>query len=111
LFFVAENVRGLLSLDNGRVIQLIINDFKSAGYSVKYKLFNMADFGVPQDRRRVIILGKREELSNEVEPEFPKTTHSKYPNMFHKKWVTISEALQGIPEPNKTTRLKNHICS
>lgn len=70
-FFVAENVKGLLSMDNGQVIKMIINDFESIGYKVDYKLLNAADYGVPQNRERVIIIGNKLGLEN----PFPKPTH------------------------------------
>ena len=58
-FFVAENVKGILNIGKGKVIKLIINDFKKLGYAVDYKLLNAADYGVPQQRERVIIIGNR----------------------------------------------------
>ena len=56
-YFLAENVRGILSLDDGNAIKTIVRDFKNANYRVKYKLFNLADYGVPQAELRVIIAG------------------------------------------------------
>jgi DNA (cytosine-5)-methyltransferase 1 len=66
--FLAENVKGLLLLDNGRAMQTIISDFEKSGYYVKYKLFNTADYGVPQTRERVIIVGIRKDLENKFVP-------------------------------------------
>lgn len=63
-FFVAENVKGLLSMQNGRVISMIIRDFRSLGYSVDYRILNAADYGVPQSRERVIIIGNRIGVTN-----------------------------------------------
>ena len=54
LYFLAENVRGILSLAGGQAIRKIESDFADAGYRVKKHLFNVADFGVPQNRWRVI---------------------------------------------------------
>ncbi len=105
-YFIAENVRGILSLDNGNVIKKIVEDFSDAGYRVKYKTFNTADFGVPQTRIRVIIVGTRNDLPNEADFEFPNPTHDKT------GWVSIGIALKNIPEPGDIkTVLKNHICS
>ena len=70
-YFVAENVAGILTLGKGAVIQKIIKDFKSIGYKVDYKLLNAADYGVPQARRRVFIIGNRLDLDN----PYPKQTH------------------------------------
>ena len=55
--FLAENVRGLLYKYNAASLQRVIDDFESLGYTVSYKLYNAADYGVPQRRERVIIVG------------------------------------------------------
>jgi len=106
LYFLAENVRGILSLDNGNVIKKIVNDFSSAGYRVRYKTFNTADFGVPQTRIRIIIAGTREDLSVKKDFQFPEPTHAK------KDWVSVSEVLKGIPEPDsEDSTIINHVYS
>lgn len=104
-YFLAENVRGILSLDRGNAIKRIVSDFESAGYRVKYNIFNVSDFGVPQHRIRVIISGTRKDLPESLNFIFPKTTHSRG------NWVTIGEALEGIPEPESSHDLANHVCS
>jgi DNA (cytosine-5)-methyltransferase 1 len=58
-YFVAENVKGILSMENGKVIEMILNDFRELGYKVDYKLLNAAEYGIPQLRERVIIIGNR----------------------------------------------------
>lgn len=68
--FVAENVKGLLSMGNGQVIDAIVNDFSEAGYNVYTTLLNAKDYGVPQDRKRVIIIGVRKDI--DVKFSFPK---------------------------------------
>jgi DNA (cytosine-5)-methyltransferase 1 len=110
-YFVAENVRGLLSLDNGRVMQMIKEDFENIGYDVKYEVFNTADYGVPQTRIRVIIIGVRKDVAITARPEFPRPTHSSKENLGLQKWVTISQALHGIPEPESAHNLINHVYS
>lgn len=109
-FFVAENVRGLLSFDSGNVIKEIVKDFSDLGYKVDYRVFNAADFGVPQNRIRVIIIGIREDVFTGTFP-FPVPTHAKNSNLLQDKWVTISEALKDIPEPDEPHELKNHVYS
>lgn len=71
-FFVAENVKGILNLQKGKVIELIKKDFENLGYKVDIKLLNAADYGIPQQRERVIIMGNRLNLEN----IFPKQTHA-----------------------------------
>lgn len=56
-FFIAENVKGILSANEGRAFPMIMNEFRDAGYYVMHKLLNAADYGVPQKRERVIIMG------------------------------------------------------
>jgi DNA (cytosine-5)-methyltransferase 1 len=104
-YFIAENVRGILSLDHGNAIKKIVADFSDAGYRVKYKQFNVADFGVPQTRVRVIIAGTRKDIPEVSEFQFPDPTVEK------KDWIPISQALKGIPEPDSESSLKNHIYS
>lgn len=70
-FFVAENVKGILSMDKGKVFAMIKSDFENLGYKVDYKLLNSAEYGVPQIRDRVIIIGNRVGLEN----IFPEKTH------------------------------------
>jgi len=70
-YFLAENVKGLLSMQKGKVIEMIVEDFRNIGYDVDYKLLKASDYGVPQNRERVIIIGNRLGLKN----PFPKKTH------------------------------------
>ncbi len=55
--FLAENVKGILTIENGRVISNIINDFEKLGYNVVFKLLKVSNYGVAQKRERVIIIG------------------------------------------------------
>ena len=59
-FFIAENVKGIMSANKGQAFPMIISEFKDAGYSVTFKLLNASDYGVPQKRERVIIVGFRD---------------------------------------------------
>ena len=58
-FFLAENVKGLTNLAKGAVFKMILSDFASLGYKVSYRVLNAADYGIPQTRQRVIIIGVR----------------------------------------------------
>ncbi|MEY2195333.1 DNA cytosine methyltransferase [Neobacillus sp. BF23-41] len=108
-YFVAENVKGILSLGKGEVIKQIVQDFESAGYRVKYQLFNLADYGVPQTRQRVIILGVRNDLTQDI--SFPSPGYSKTAKDNMKPWVTIGEVLKDIPEPSDDCPIYNHVYS
>lgn len=105
-FFVAENVKGILSLAKGEVIKMIINDFESLGYKVQKKVLNAADYGVPQLRNRVIITGVRSDL--DFVYEYPKQTNSEKEEDGLKKWVSVSEALKNLPDPDLPNNIPNH---
>jgi DNA (cytosine-5)-methyltransferase 1 len=66
--FVAENVGGLLLKQNEFSLRKILSDFSSLGYSLSCRLYCAADYGVPQMRRRVFIVGTREDMPRFVPP-------------------------------------------
>src|SRR3990167_7468715 len=68
-FFLAENVSGILHPNHSEAFLNIIKQFEGAGYNVSYKLLNANDYGVPQDRYRVIVIGYRKDLGKKF--EFP----------------------------------------
>jgi DNA (cytosine-5)-methyltransferase 1 len=68
--FIAENVKGLLSANSRQAFPLVIEEFEKAGYFVKWKVLNASNFGVPQKRERVFIVGFRDRSSFESF-EFP----------------------------------------
>jgi len=106
-YFIAENVRGILSLDKGKVIEQIVSDFNELGYEVKYDLLNCADYGVPQKRMRVIILGVRKDIPNDlVFP--PSPTHSAKPSIGLKPWITVGQALSHYSNPDLEHNILNH---
>ena len=109
-FFLLENVRGILTLNKGKDFSEIIFALEESGYTVKHKVLNAADFGVPQNRVRVIIAGVRKDLSKDFSYQYPNETHSRKGDDLP-KWVSISEALNGIGEPEDVLNLPNHICS
>ena len=67
--FIAENVKGILTANKKSAFPLIIKEFEDSGYDVKYTILNSANFGVPQKRERVIIVGFRKDLK--VDFKFP----------------------------------------
>ena len=60
-FFVAENVKGMMTLGHGEVLNQIVADFAAAGYTVTPHLVNARDYGVPQSRERVFLIGVHKE--------------------------------------------------
>lgn len=85
--FIGENVKGLLTMGNGQIIEAIVADFAECGYDVFYKLVNAKNFGVPQDRERVIIIGFRKDLGVESF-ELPETNG---------QTMTLRDAIGGMP--------------
>jgi DNA (cytosine-5)-methyltransferase 1 len=90
LVFVAENVKGLLTIDGGTAIDIIKEDFAELGYHVNHKLLLAADYGVPQMRERVIIIGTRQDV-------LPRFGDDDYPQPTHKgKHVTVRDAFSDL---------------
>ncbi len=95
--FLFENVKGLLSMQKGELLKTILSLFESLGYKVKYQVLNAADYGVPQVRERLIIIGTK--LKSEF--QYPKKTHSNQENNLFsenlKPYLTLSEAISDLP--------------
>lgn len=108
-FFLAENVKGLTNLGKGEVFKMILSDFENLGYRVQYQILNAADYGVPQTRLRVIIVGVRSDIDWEY--EFPKATHSQDGGNGLPAWVSVSDALKGLPDPDSENNIPNHTYS
>lgn len=89
-FFVIENVAGIISDKHFKTFQGFLCTLSEAGYCVKYSVMNAADYGVPQDRIRVFIVGIRKDLS--IEFQFPE------PNTPEKKHITLRKAIGDIDE-------------
>jgi DNA (cytosine-5)-methyltransferase 1 len=103
--FVAENVKGLLSANNRKAIQTIIRDFQNIkpGYFVKLQLYNFAEYGVPQFRERVIIVGVR--MDTGFEFKHPQPTHGPA----RKPYFTAGKALKGVKKvPHNNEHMKIH---
>src|SRR5690606_4810229 len=93
-WFIAENVKGLLSLETGEIFQIILNEFTEAGYRLHYQLVNMADHGVPQLRKRLIILGTRADLPEYMEARHPKASHTNKLQANLRPWPTAGQAMK-----------------
>ena len=71
--FIYENVRALLSNDSGRTWKTIAKVFTDLGYDWKYQVLNSKDYGIPQNRERVFVVGFRKDLGVGDKFQFPKT--------------------------------------
>jgi len=107
-FFLAENVKGILTLGKGEAIKQIIADFEKAGYKTELHLVNMANYGVPETRQRIIIVGQRIDLGEEMLFHFPEPTHSKDGKDGLSKWISIKEAIDHFPDPDEPNDTLNH---
>ncbi|MEY8743896.1 DNA cytosine methyltransferase [Bacillales bacterium AN1005] len=96
-FFIAENVKGMVTMGGGRIIEAMVDDFKNQGYEVTYHLVNAKNYGVPQDRERVFIIGVRQDISKEFKYVLPEPTHGDH---FKKPYVTIKDTI-GHLKPNE----------
>jgi DNA (cytosine-5)-methyltransferase 1 len=105
-FFLAENVKGIYSLAKGQVLKMILNDFASLGYKVQAKILNAADYGVPQLRQRVFIIGVRNGVNFDF--EYPEQTNCASGSDGLPKWVGVGEALADLPDPDKPNDIPNH---
>lgn len=90
LIFVAENVKGLLTLHKGEALKTVVKDFESLGYHVAPKLYLAADFGVPQMRERVLIVGTRKD-------KLPVFEHPE-PILNTEKHISVKTALDDLAD-------------
>lgn len=96
--FVFENVRGILSSKKGEDFKIICASFAEVGYDLYWRILNAADFGVPQQRERVFLVGIRKDLH--IVFKFPRPTHG--PDSPDKRpYVTVREAIADITDENE----------
>ncbi len=87
--FVFENVVGILSMDKGRLFKQIKSEFEELGYKLKYQVLDAVNYGVPQHRERVILVG----FKGENNYMYPAPTHGKG----LKPYVTLKDAIGDLP--------------
>lgn len=108
-WFIFENVEGLLTSGNGVAVASLVKEFLRIGYSVRVQKVNLAAFGVPQTRKRVLIIGNR----FGIDFEFPEETQS-YASGKSKKHSqkpfapTLNQALSGL---NACAKARSDLCS
>lgn len=99
--FIFENVRGLLTMFEGRYFQKVVDAFCSIGYHLHYRLLDASDYGVPQKRERVILFG-----TLQSEP-FLFPAHDKNPYGRLKAYLNVGEAINDLID--KGAEVPNHI--
>lgn len=87
-FFVLENVKGLTTLQKGAILKKVIKDFKASGYKVKHKILLASNFGIPQKRERVFIIGIKNNIDTEY--SYPKETHNE------NNWVALNSVIDSL---------------
>lgn len=87
--FLAENVKGLTTHDGGRTIQTMVDVFEDLGYTVEWKVLNAWDYGVAEKRQRVVIIGTRNDLKENVKFKYPEP---------HDYKPVLRDVLQNVPE-------------
>lgn len=99
LFFLAENVSGMLLPRHKEALSNIKELFKNAGvgYDLSFELLNASDYGVPQDRKRVFFIGFRKDLK----------VNFRFPNKFLEK-VTLSDAIADLKDSAVAAKEKNY---
>ncbi|MCL2199203.1 MAG: DNA cytosine methyltransferase [Defluviitaleaceae bacterium] len=96
--FLFENVRGLISHDNGRTYNTILDIFKSEGYEVQTNIYNAWDYGVAQKRERLIMIGVRNDLAGKLHIKTPKQ---------HTKKTVLRDILYDVP-PSAGVQYSEH---
>jgi len=91
-FIIMENVKGILTMKGGAYIRTVLEELRKVGYDVEYRLVNMADYGVPQIRERVIIFGNRVG----VPVNFPKPDHAEIPTDTLNPWVSCWSVISDL---------------
>lgn len=92
--FLFENVYGLVGTEKGESIKKIISAFKEIGYNVSYRILDAADYGVPQHRERVILVGSKDKVF-----KFPRPTHG--PDSFKEiSHYSAHEAILNVGNPD-----------
>ncbi len=86
--FLFENVRGLLSHDEGRTFATIKHTFEELGYTVQSNIMNACYFGVGQKRERIVVIGIRNDMVDKISFSYPKPD---------KEWTTLRDALKDCP--------------
>jgi DNA (cytosine-5)-methyltransferase 1 len=88
-WFLAENVGGLCNAHDGKALKIILGEMAEAGYTIVPNLYKFEQYGVPQSRHRIIIIGIRSDLN----------LRFKVPAPLNSKPVTCREALENPPIP------------
>lgn len=119
-FFVAENVPGIVSKTHKIEFEKILSEMEKLGYTVSYNLYDARNYGVPQERKRIIIVGYRKNLGLSFVPPVHTNSKSIYQALDGNalpKWINLREAISNLPDavpaldknkPNPMVKFPNH---
>jgi len=99
--FIFENVVGILSMDKGRLFKNIQREFRDIGYELKYQILNAADYGIPQLRERVILVG----FLGDNNFIYPEKTHGEA----LKPYITLADAFADLPSLKSGETNNNYV--
>ena len=87
--FIAENVKGLVSHEKGETLETMIKTFEEIGYYVQWKVLNAWDYNVAQKRHRIVIIGIRQDLTDQISFSYPLAQEYK---------PVLKDVLKNVPE-------------
>lgn len=111
--FVFENVKGILTINNGQIFNQIFNIFSDKKlldgdfYNLSYRVVNASDYGIPQSRERVIIIGTKNKVLDieSIWKETKENLKTEIPSFFDK--VTIRDAIGNLPDETESGIINN----
>ncbi|WP_099203904.1 DNA cytosine methyltransferase [Scatolibacter rhodanostii] len=114
--FIAENVDGIRNSRknlkgenvNESALSVILSDFEKHGYNVQYQVLTAADFGVPQMRRRVIIMGIRKDLGTINNQYYPKQLFDETGIHTGRRWLNAKDAIDDLWDKLNDSSIPNH---
>ena len=104
---IFENVSGFKGLYNGLAYKTLIKELENIGYSVYSDILNAVNYGLPQHRKRTIVIG----IEKGKKFIFPKATHLERESLFEKKYLKIIDAISDLPKLSSGENKNKYLCS
>ena len=93
--FVMENVSNLKAIGKGSLLKELVDAFTNLGYNTESRVLTASDYGSPQFRKRIFIIGIRKDIGN---PSFPSPTHSEMSSLVELPYMSVKDAFKNLPE-------------
>lgn len=108
--FILENVPNLKAIAKGKILEQALEQMHKIGYSTEWYVLNAADYGAPQLRRRLIVIGRKNKYKKPLGA--PPVTHAKQPDLLGlKQYVGAGEALRGLPKAKLRNKVSSKLAS